>query len=273
MKGRATRRAPGEPSRRERRQSALVPGAVISAVTADPRDPSLAHIRIGRRSAAKIEYEGEWGAAAIGAAAGAVLDEQLIDAILRAQARTDARYWALRILSRSAVSRGGLIVKLQRKGRGRSGSRGEGGGAAGIDLATATRIADDLQAKGFLDDRRYAESVVAAELRRKPAGARLLEMKLRAKRIEPGVAREVVAAAIAEQRTNLRDRDEDPLAPALDLARRKLRTMDGGGGRVDEQAAARRIYSLLARRGFDPDVCREVTRRAIDVRSSSSRER
>jgi regulatory protein len=237
---------------------------VISAVTADPRDPSLAHIRVGRRSAAKIEYEGEWGAAAIGAVAGAVLDEHLIDAILRGQARTDARYWALRILSRSAVSRGGLIAKLQRKGRGRGSAREA---AQGIDVGTATRIADELQAKGFLDDRRYAESVIAAELRRKPAGSRLLEMKLRAKRVEPGVAREVIAAAMGEQRARQRDRAEDPLGPALDLARRKLRTM---GGRVEEQAAARRIYSLLARRGFDPDVCRGVTNRVVgDARNKS----
>jgi SOS response regulatory protein OraA/RecX len=72
---------------------------------------------------------------------------------------------------------------------------------------------------------------------------------------------------MGEQRARQRDRAEDPLGPALDLARRKLRTM---GGRVEEQAAARRIYSLLARRGFDPDVCRGVTNRVVgDARNKS----
>ena len=259
------RRKPGDgPSRRERRDAMLAPGAIIAAVTPDARDPSCVHVRIGRRSAAKIPAEGDLGPAALGLAAGVVLTEPLIALVRRAQAQTLARYWALRLLSRAAQSRAGLILKLQRKG---------------IEAPVARDIALQLEARSLLDDRRYAESIVAAELRRKPAGERLLETKLRVKGIESRLAREVVAAALADQRERLieraalsaaptrrraaksssRDHPDDAavLEPVVRMAQRKFRAIQG---RVDDRTAQRRIYGLLARRGFDADTCARVTR-------------
>lgn len=244
--------------RREKRQSTLVPGALIGSITGDPRDPSLVHIRIKRRSAAKIEHT---IAAELGLAPGIELTQSLIDGILTGVARTDARYWALNTIARAATSKGALVAKLMQKGRGR------------VSAQLATSIADDLEAKGFLNDRHYAEALVASELRRKPAGPRLLEMKLRTKRIDPKLAREIVAAAIADQtaqtehRRRTRAADDEPAAsvradrePALALARKKFRTL---GHRVDKPTASRRIYGLLARRGFDPETCREVTQAVL----------
>lgn len=269
------------PSRRATRQSTLTPGALITAVTMDARDPSVVHVRIGRRSAAKIDAS---IAAELDLQEGLALDEHTIEAILRAQLLTDARHWALRILSRRAISRGMLISKLEQKLRNaeRRNSRGAGGtgaggtGAGGIGLPTGRssdasapirlpradleRLADDLARKGFLDDRRYAESVAAAEIRRKPAGSRLIETKLRAKRIDAKLAREIASHTVSEDRARREDRGEHKNAAALELARRKMRTLSN---RVDPDTAARRIYGLLARRGFDPDVCREVTRRVV----------
>lgn len=270
------RRKAGEqgPTRREKRQSLLVPGAVISAITPDARDPSLVHVRVGRRSAAKIDLEGSHGAIALGLRAGVELDQSLVDAVLAGQQRTDARYWAFRSLSRAGTSVGLLISKLQRKG---------------IDARTAESVCLELEARGLLDDRRYAESVASAELRRKPAGARMLEMKLRSKRIDPKLAREVVERVLDEHaerqveqsdescsahpppppagkglRRNFRTRDEArrdlDRVGALKLAQKKVRTL---GTRVDKLAASRRVYALLARRGFDPETCREVTREAV----------
>lgn len=270
------------PSRREKRQSLLAPGAVISAITPDARDPSLVHVRVGRRSAAKIDLDGPHGAIALGLRAGVELDQALINAVLSGQQRTDARYWAFRSLSRAGTSVGLLITKLQRKG---------------IDARTAESVCRELEARGLLDDRRYAEVVVSAELRRKPAGARMLEIKLRSKRIDPKLAREVVERVLNDQAERHAERLDSqssahPQPPptgrglrgrlgssgearreldragALKLAQRKVRTL---GTRVDKLAASRRVYALLARRGFDPETCREVTREAVAGMSGPSR--
>jgi SOS response regulatory protein OraA/RecX len=52
----------------------------------------------------------------------------------------------------------------------------------------------------------------------------------------------------------------DPRAAATDLARRKLRTL---ARKPDEQAKQRALYALLARRGFDSDLCRDVVRTVL----------
>lgn len=261
--GTANRSAEGRASkgdRRAKRQALLIPGAMVTGVTPDPRDPSLVHIRIGRRSAAKIDLDGPHGAIALGLRAGVELDQVLIDAVLLGQQRTDARYWAFLSLSRAGTSVGLLRAKLQRKG---------------IDARTSESVCRELEARGLLDDRRYAEVVVSAELRRKPAGARMLEMKLRSKRIDPRLAREVVERVLNEQaerhaerqaseeQSSREPRRELDRAGALKLAERKVRTL---GTRVDKLLASRRIYALLARRGFDPETCREVTREVTDSR-------
>lgn len=240
---------PTPAERRAKRQSALEPGAAVRALTPDAKDPSLVHVRIGRRSAAKIRAD---AAERLGLGAGAVLDAPLIAEILREQAVTDARYWALRAIARAPVSSGMLELKLRRKG---------------ADAASARHVIADLTTRGWLNDRAYAENLVAAELRRKPAGARLLEAKLRSKRIDAPTATEIVRRAIA-------DRDGagiDESAEALRLAERKARSLLAAvrSGRLEPRAAQQRVYAALARRGFDPETCGRAARSAFNGANAS----
>lgn len=224
--------------RREKRQALLEPGAVVRAVTPDAKDPTLVHVRVGRRSAAKIDAE---AATRLGVEAGCVLDAALIAEILREQGVTDARYWATRAVARAPISKGMLLVKLQRRS---------------VPAEAAQRVVGEFELRGWLDDRRFAEGVVASELGRKPAGARLLEAKLRAKRVDGRIAAEVVRVALGERReSGVEEFDE-----ALRLAEKKARTLSA---RLEPEAVRRRIYGLLARRGFDPETCGRVVREVV----------
>lgn len=234
-------RSAGE--RRAKRQAALEPGAAIRALTPDAKDPSLVHVRIGRRSAAKIHSD---AATRLGLKAGTVLDAHLVAEVVREQGVTDARYWALRAIARAPISTGMLEAKLRRKG---------------VDVAAAKGVIADLTGRGWLDDRAYAEGVVASELRRKPAGARLLDAKLRSKRIDGRIAAEVVRSALGERESRGIDEAEE----AMLLAERKARSLTGrqGGRGVEPDVVVRRVYAMLARRGFDPETCGKVARRVV----------
>jgi len=101
------------------------------------------------------------------------------------------------------------------------------------------RVLDELQAKGFIDHRRVAESVVhrrAAKL-----GAARMRQELQAKGLEP----ELVSQAVAGLRATEFER-------AQEAWRRKF-------GEVPSDAAERaRQARFLAARGFAGDVIRRV---------------
>jgi regulatory protein len=136
------------------------------------------------------------------------------------------------------MSRSGLTMKLVQKG---------------LERGAAGRIAEGLAASGLIDERTMAEGLVETTLARRGAGKRMLVNRLRAK----GIDGKTAGAAI-EKIT--KESGYDATASALELARRKLRTM---GDRLDAQAKQRRLYGLLARRGFEADVCREVVERVV----------
>ena len=147
-----------------------------------------------------------------------------------------ARHAGLMIIQRRAVTKKGLVDTLARKGHART---------------DAEQAAEALQRVGLIDDERVAEAAARSAARKGDVGRRLVEQKLRQK----GVGAKDAKAA-AERALEGRDAMEDALA----FARKKAR---GSMGRVDHVAATRRIGSALARRGFDPETCREATRRAL----------
>lgn len=150
-----------------------------------------------------------------------------------ARAAIDA---ALRILTARDRSRATLLRKLAEKQH---------------DPAHAAAAADHLTSLGLLDDRRYAENLVRAQLARKPAGRTFLIARLRKDGIDQQLAETVVAKTLAPR---------DLAAEVADLARRKARTMD----RLAPEVRDRRLFAMLARRGFDPDTARaalELARR------------
>lgn len=106
--------------------------------------------------------------------------------------------------------------------------------------AVRQRVLDRLESLKLLDDEAFARMVIRSELSRKAAGPRLLSQKLWQKGIDRKLADRLIAEAVEPL-----DQSEE----AAELARRKLKSMS----RLDPVARKRRIYAMLARRGFGPD--------------------
>jgi regulatory protein len=120
---------------------------------------------------------------------------------------------------------------------------------------------------GMLDDRAFAMAWVESRDRARPRGQTALRRELALK----GIDRETVAAILAERDDASREAtDEDfgnrhargPGSADETAAERLLMRSRGALGRVaDPRLRRQRAYSLLARNGFDPEVCREVSAR------------
>ncbi|HSK52101.1 MAG TPA: regulatory protein RecX [Clostridia bacterium] len=105
---------------------------------------------------------------------------------------------------------------------------------------------------GMLDDRAFAETWIASRDRARPRGERALRQELAQK----GIERELIDELLAMRRT---DDEGLTIEPDLDAARRLLERNGRALERVvDPRQRRARAYALLARNGFDPDVCRAV---------------
>lgn len=99
---------------------------------------------------------------------------------------------------------------------------------------------------GILDDAAFARAWIESRDRAHPRGERALRQELRLKGIDRALIDEVLHA-----RGQAREADADVEAAARLLARH-ARSLE----RVpDPRARRQRAYALLARNGFDPDVC------------------
>ena len=137
---------------------------------------------------------------------------------------------ALNRLNRRAMSRHDLDFKLKK---------------LGYEQSVRQSVLDRLTEMGCLDDRAYGRALIDATMRLKPAGPQLLRQKL----FQKGIDRSLIEKLVGEAT------DAQDLAPgAVELARKKLRTMQ----RLDIQTRKRRLYGLLARRGFNPDTISSV---------------
>jgi regulatory protein len=113
---------------------------------------------------------------------------------------------------------------------------------------------------GMLDDLAFAHAWVESRDRARPRG----EVALRRELALKGIDRETVSAVLAERseaathgdaRSGNGGADELAAERLLDKSRAALRRV------ADPRARRGRAYALLARNGFDPDVCREVSAR------------
>ena len=102
-----------------------------------------------------------------------------------------------------------------------------------------------LEGKAFIDDRRLAGLLMRDAVERRHFGAQGVRSYL----IRRGIAKDM-AEAMAES-------DNDYLGAALQLAEKKMRSM----GHLDSVTIKRRLWGLLARRGFTPDEMRQVLQR------------
>ncbi|HEY7524720.1 MAG TPA: regulatory protein RecX [Candidatus Limnocylindrales bacterium] len=108
---------------------------------------------------------------------------------------------------------------------------------------------------GYLDDEAFARSWVESRDRARPRGAIALRRELRLKGIDAGTIE-----ATLEERAEV-DADADDRA-----ARRLLDRNHQALARVAHPRARRqRAYALLARNGFDPEICARLSRAVVEA--------
>ena len=105
----------------------------------------------------------------------------------------------------------------------------------------------ELELAGLVDDDRFARELVKDQVGRRMAGSRAIRAALRQKDVPAAVAE----AALAEA--------GDDAEQARALAESRARRMTG----VPPEAAYRRLYGMLLRRGHSPSIAREACREAL----------
>jgi regulatory protein len=110
---------------------------------------------------------------------------------------------------------------------------------------------------GVLDDEAFARAWVESRDRARPRGERALRDELRLK----GIERSLVDLVLAERRGLGLGDDDAEAAPSPDrlAAQRLIDRQARMLARIpDPRKRRERAYALLARSGFDPEICREV---------------
>lgn len=208
----------------------------ITAITPLKKDPDCWAVKVDGKTAA-IVTSGD--RIELGLKVGDAWDEELAERAGRAQAIQSARQDALKRLGRRAFSRRQLTDKLRAKDHG--------------DDAIEAAL-DRLEKVGLIDDPAFGRALIREASRAKPAGARLLRAKL----FKAGLGESLIGELLAEQR-------EDPAAvetaraKAIEMARKRYSSM----GRYDAPTRKRRLYGMLARRGFDNDVIQDILRQVM----------
>lgn len=119
-----------------------------------------------------------------------------------------------------------------------------------------------LAGLGILDDEAFARAWVESRDRARPRGERALRRELFLK----GIDREVQDEVLDERRGE--DADVD-LEAARRLLARNARSLERV---VDPRVRRQRAYALLARNGFDPDVCRQASVELVNASSAGEDE-
>jgi regulatory protein len=119
--------------------------------------------------------------------------------------------------------------------------------AAGFSPDEVDETLEGLDRAGLVDDERFALEMVRDQAGRKRASNRAMASALRGKGVPVAIIEEAVAAAGSDA-----DR-------ALALAESRALRL----GPLDPEAAYRRLYGMLVRRGYSPLVAREACRAAL----------
>lgn len=224
---------------RERAPVVIEPGSRITALAA-VATPGLVALRVGRVRVATLTAD---DADRLRVHVGDLWTDELAVRVALAAARADCHALALRIASARSITSAALRRRLQQRGH----------TAAHAD-ASVTR----LIAAGVLDDARFAEQFVRAQLAGPPLGKARLLAKLAQKGVPSDLARAAVARLTA---------DRDSSADAFEFARRRAARLPA---KLDAPARQRRLYGALARRGFDPEQCRSAVIAALGSRRGGS---
>jgi len=132
---------------------------------------------------------------------------------------------------------------------------------AGYQPELVTAAVVRLTALGLLDDAAFARMWVESRDRARPRSETALRRELALK----GIGRELAAEVLDERRRGgAGEEGEDGEGPDMVAAERLLRKRSSALARIAQPRERRqKAYALLARNGFDPEVCREATNRFL----------
>ena len=123
---------------------------------------------------------------------------------------------------------------------------------------------------GMLDDEAFARAWIESRDRSRPRG----ERAIRAELAQKGVDRSTVDLVLGERReaATAMEVDEDGVVVSADqaAAERLIARNARSLARVaDPRQRRQRAYALLARNGFDPEICRTVATAVVDAEESA----
>ena len=128
---------------------------------------------------------------------------------------------------------------------------------AGYRLELVEPAIERLLALGILDDESFTAAWVESRDRVRPRGERALRDELRRK----GVGRALIDDALATRRPEPGGSEDPDVEAAGRLVARHAAQL----GRIaDPRQRRQRAYALLARNGFDPEICSRVSALAVD---------
>lgn len=214
------------------------PETIITAIKPTQRDANRATIRVGVRGKAGkvVATLNQRRINELGLAVGMAWDEALASRVAAGAAIDKAMRQAMNRIARRPMSRRNLDRKLR-------------------DLEhpepVRRQVLERLDELGLMDDEALGRAIIRDAQLRKPAGPAFLKKKLFDKGLDHALIDKLVAEATCDE-----DQQRDA---ALKLARSRAKT--SSMARLDPQARHRRLYGQLARRGFTPDVIRDVMAR------------
>lgn len=215
-----------------------VPVGRVTAITASPRAAGRFDILIDAAPVARLSIQ---GIERLGLQVGADVDE-LFAAKIAVEATVSRAYdRAMMMLAARGRASGELKRSLVRKGEAPE---------------VVGEVVERLTRAGFLDDASFARQFT----RWKTGGAALSRRRIEQELTRRGVDRQTAAEAIAE---TFAEENVDERATIQQAAEKKLRTLTN----VDDLTRRRRLYSYLARRGYDADAISDVVGRLVGAAS------
>lgn len=208
-----------------------VPAGIVTAIAGSARAAGRFDLFVDQKPVARLGIQ---GLESLKLRVGLAVDAKLAAAI--AEEATVSRTYdrAMMMLAARGRASGELERLLVRKGE---------------DRRVVRIVIDRLTAAGFLDDDAFARQFARSKST-SGTSRRRIEQELGRKGIERQLASTAVAETFAEEQV-------DESAAIERAAEKKLRTLS----KVDDQTRRRRLYSYLARRGFDVDDINRVMRR------------
>lgn len=212
-------------------------GRQITAIVPVGREHANVSIRVGRRTVAVIPaielHELEL-------AVGTELTLEQLDCLDELARVVKARAHALRLLNARPYSTRNLSRKLLLKG---------------YSKEVIAQVVERLTRVGLLNDEQFGRELIRQLRAGKPAGDRLLASKLAQHGIDTRIAQRLISESAGEQVPA----HEDPAIEKLVV--RKLASMS----HLAPEVRARRIFGLLARRGFDYEQVRQIVDRHLSA--------